>query len=459
MDNYYPATSYYPEPMQQDSYDYDDIMARYLQEPTYLIPSYPGIIAIKNVLEIDMHIENGRVYPTTRALKEYITDHYRGSLCRISLWDWRRDQSVSSDPSQLPPKLVQDLCANLQFLYKHISIWRDVRFDLPLLGVLAHHSPNDIANISRRPEHLRKLAIREIDSANPQHSIAFNSLLDRLWNHMVETNLHFQDTGLPEFNFRRFPGFPYFKISELRLDMLCSGAQVVHVLLMCPYLRKMVVTQLIGPQPRDSTKRIITPFLQHLTLENDNDSFNKGAANPYIGMIWAVLDKLIAPSLKELSLGYEDVWNYGFDTFIGNSNCQLQKLRLICIKMCDKDLYRALKGNWYLEELTVQGQSDQIYRGEPSDVVPFTNYLLEKMTDPGNGGCLCPNLQQLTLTYPSIEWSNQFRRMIRSRPSLRAVHIIKSRDVDPKDLRAFVDLARARNGLFSVTLDGKPLKY
>lgn len=99
---------------------------------------------------------------------------------------------------------------------------------------------------------------------------------------------------------------------------------------------------LIGPKPRGNT----CANLIHLILENDNLSFDKGPNNPFLGMICEVLGRLNTPALQEFSLGYEDIWSAsGFDRFIDNSKCELEKLEFLGIKMSDKDLYCAVGKN------------------------------------------------------------------------------------------------------------------
>lgn len=449
-----PLVPYYPELMQDT---YESILAQYLKVPDFKIPPYPGIrFNVKdNMLEIDMHIQRSQVHPTNKALWEYIYEHYPKAPFRISLWDWRRDESVSPDPTLLHPEIIQDLCANFKFLYKHISQWCEVRFDLPLLGLVAYQSSKDIARISDMPKFLRKLEVKEMQSATSNAKLpnALNSLLDRLWNYMASTNLRFEDTTAQDFDRQTFPGLPYGKLSELRLDTICSAGEVIELLHLCPTLRKAAFMHLIGPKPGGNTMAICAN-LRHLILENDNLSFDKGPHNSFLGMICEVLGRLNAPALKELSLGYEDIWSAsGFDRFIETSKCELAKLEFLGIKMSDKDLYHALGKNPQLQELTVHGQSPT-HHGEHYDIL-FTSHILERMVHHGNWNRLCPHLQRLEVTYSSIQ-SGSFRRLVRSPILLRNINLIKARGMNADDFRALEQLAR--NGL-SIFHDGLPAGF
>jgi len=423
-----------------------------------LEPNYPGIYfnSRDKMLEIDMYIEQFRVHPPYKGLAEYLHHYYPKALLRISLWDWRRDE-VRQDPIQLDPKIVQDLRKNFMLLCQHISKWCEVRFDLPFLAAVSYQSPNDTSGIGL-PKSLRKLEVREMSSVNAQLVNSLHSFLDQLWrdmDFMPYPNLRIMETAEPEFDTRMFPGLRYRKLSELCLDTICSAAQVVDLLSLCPTLRKAVFNELVGPKPRGHTTPITCTYLRHLTLENDNISFDQGENNPYIGMIWEVLRKINAPALNELSLGYEDIWSTSvFDRFIGNSKCGLEKLRLVGIKMSDKDLYRALAKNQHLRELTVQGQSAH---GEYYDLM-FPMDLLERMTHNGDWNCLCPHLQRLEVAYPSIQRSDSFRRMLQCRSPLRLrfINLISTRDIDPADFQALEELAK--KGL-SVYFDGSPAQF
>lgn len=271
---------------------------------------------------------------------------------------------------------------------------------------------------------------------------------------MAYTNLRLEDIAIQDFDRRMLPGLPYGKLSELHLGTICSASRVVELLSLCPTLRKAVFMHLIGPKPSGNTMSTCTN-LRHLILENDNLSFDKGVNNPFVGMICEVLGRLNAPALKELSLGYEDIWSAsGFDRFIENSKCELEKIEFLGIKMSDKDLHRALVKNPQLQAFTVEAQSPNRNRGEHYDIL-FTSYLLERMTQHGNWKCLCPRLQRLKVTYPSIQ-SGSFQRLVRSPILLRNINLIEARGIDPDDSRALEQLAR--NGL-SVYLDGSPANF
>jgi len=460
-----PSATYFPELKREihSGINYEDILVRpeeYFNVPEIIIPTYPGLHfhPKDNLLEIDMHINQHQVYPTTEELREYIYDYYPQSFFRISIWNWRHhDGSVHRDPTRLDSKIIQDMCANLRLLYKHIAQWSEARFDLPLLGVLAHSSANDIASIRDKAESLRKLEIKDMSSVDVRLVKAFNSFLDPLWKHMRCANLRFTDSSVSDFDRQMFPGLPYRQLSELRLDTVCSASQVVQLLHLCPSLRNAVFKELIGPKPHHATKLVAGANLRHLTLENDNVSFNQCAKNPNKAMIWAVLGKLSTPALKELSLGYEDIWSApGFNSFITTSNCKLEKLHFLGIKMSDEDLYFALLKNPHLQELTVQGQSPT-HRGEHYDIL-FSNNLLERMTHEGKWNCLCPDLLRLKVTYPSIQESNKFRRMVRCRYPVRLpnIDLIDAWDIHPDDFGALAKLGK--NGLL-VTFDGCPADW
>lgn len=109
------------------------------------------------MLEIDTHIQRSGVHPTNKALWEYIYEHH---------------------PKMLP-EIIQDLCVNFKFLYKHISQWCEVRLNLPSLDLWRTKVPKTSPESAAYPNSCGNWRSRKCNRLLVMHNYRMH--LTRFW--------------------------------------------------------------------------------------------------------------------------------------------------------------------------------------------------------------------------------------------------------------------------------------
>ncbi|TFK29422.1 hypothetical protein FA15DRAFT_343039 [Coprinopsis marcescibilis] len=226
---------------------------------------------------------------------------------------------------------------------------------------------------------------------------------------------------------RRFiPGFSQMinfgsrLLTRLELMNPIDVSELLHLLSRIPSLEECTIKNLLLPSGFVQAAELYLPRLRSLSLMTDLDSFDtRGQWGSILGNLLA---KLAAPSLKNLSLGYDENWDQKtFEAFIHRSQCRLDSLAFEIISLSENDLLRTLalmSGTTHIKSLTVNTGED--------DRTPMTKSVIQSLF-PGPQ-CYCPSLQSVTVNKTTLTDSGgAFANMIQARcqswPGPRQVRI------------------------------------
>lgn len=139
-------------------------------------------------------------------------------------------------------------------------------------------------------------------------------------------------------------------------------------------------------------------------LDFDRDKF---------GHIFALLDRIAAPDLEELTLAYENDWNStNFGEFYIAVQPRIRKLHLHKMRLNEVQLMNALSLNVEIKDLILDGQEDH-WQGAPPPLLFSERTCPYYMTNPN--GYLVPELEKLTVRDNCIDESGSFGRLVRDR--------------------------------------------
>ncbi|KAF8173679.1 hypothetical protein BJ912DRAFT_70332 [Pholiota molesta] len=363
---------------------------------------------------------------------------YPQALISIEMYDWNNTRFTLENG--LDPRIVATLAAYLDLFYTVIHRWHSVRFDASLIVLIASMTKHRFP--SAGPTALESVAVKDTESVRNLDSL--RKFMSLLWSGKSWAFSQFSIDNYRAFNKQIFRDLPYARLTHLEVQSTATGALVHEILAEAFGMVKCTISDVTGPGPSGDRLAAHTPNLEYLSLEIDTMDFDKSRRT---GAIFAVLDKLVAPALTELRLGYEDAWNSQvFTALCQRSRFNIEVLHLVKMAMKPRHLAQILMMNQSIRELVVEGQSKGT-RDDQAEVLLTDDILHQLMFNP-HGGHLCPDLDSLTVNICAVQTQNGlFRRMVRDRfrqSNLRQVKIIGGQYLSEKDRNALMELASYR---------------
>ncbi|KJA23841.1 hypothetical protein HYPSUDRAFT_54038 [Hypholoma sublateritium FD-334 SS-4] len=401
-------------------------------------------LAYNNVVQIIVKTDGYTVTPPLENIVDCVMSRYPQHPLSIEIYDWKIGR-ISLDSGCIDQRILMTLAAYLEFFYTVVHRWQHVRFDGPLISIIA---PMTKKFPSAGPTMLEGVAVKHTDSV--RNVDVLRKFMSALWSGKSWAFSQFFIENYTVFDKQIFRDLPYARLTQLEVQSTVTAALVHEILAEAFGMVKCTISDVTGPCPSERRLCAHTPNLEYLNLEIDTMDFDKSKRT---GAVFSVLNKLVAPALTELRLGYEDAWNSQvFNEFCARSAFQLEVLHLVKMAMKPRHLAHTLSMNPTVHELVVEGQIKGTRRDQ-NDIL-FTEELLAQLLVSPQGNHLSPDLDSLTVNICTVQAQNgAFRRMVRDRfrnSNLRQVKIIGAQYLSEKDHTALVELASYR---MSVWLD------
>ena len=401
-------------------------------------------LAYNNVVQVVVKTDGFTVTPPLENVVDCIMTRYPQHPLSIEMYQWNIGR-ISLENGTVDQRILTTLATYLDFFYTVVHRWQHVRFDALLISIIA---PMAKKFPSAGATMLEGVAVKHTDTVRDVD--ALRRFVSSLWSgkSWAFSQLFFENYTV--FDKQIFRDLPYARLTQLEVQSTVTAALVHEILAEAFGMVKCTISDVTGPCPSERRLCAHTPNLEYLNLEIDTVDFDKSRRT---GAVFAVLNKLVAPALTELHLGYEDAWNSQvFNEFCARSGFQLEILHLVKMAMKPRHLAHTLAMNPTVHELVVEGQIKGS-RHDQTDIL-FTDELLAQLLVSPQGNHLSPDLDSLTVNIRTVQTQNgAFRRMVRDRfrnSNLRQVKIIGAHELSQKDHAALVELASYR---MSVWLD------
>ncbi|KAF9476051.1 hypothetical protein BDN70DRAFT_192196 [Pholiota conissans] len=404
-----------------------------------------GIAALgqDKVLYIVIKSDGHNLTPTYATLVDAMYSQFPQAPISIEMYNWD-NTSGGSQSSGSNPRILAKFATYLDLFYTAINRWKSVRLDAPLISLVVPLTEQKYP--SGKPTSLESVAIKDTDSVRDMNM--FMRFMSILWSGNAWSFSQFSIDTYRAFNKQIFPDLPYSRLTHLDVESTVTAALVHEILSEAFGITKCRISDVTSPGPSRNCLDAHTPNLEYLQLDIDTMDFDKAKST---GAIVSILNKLVAPALTDLRIGYEDRWSGTvFTGLCQRSQFKLETLHLNNVSMSPRHVEQILILNPTLRELVIASQTS-IQDDEPQ--ILLTEDILQKFI---GGKTIVPDLECLAINITAVETeSGWFRRMVRDRfrhGSLRQVKINDAQCLEERDLNALVELASYK---LSLWLDGE----
>lgn len=391
-------------------------------------------LAYNNVLNINVKTDGYTVTPPYENVVDCLARYHSNPIC-IDIYDWNHSQHQLK--SGINQNILVTLAAYLDLFYTVARRWQTVRFDAPLITIIASMTKR------RFPSSGTSLECVSIKQTQEAHDLdALRQFMSLLWSSRAPRFSQFSIDNYFAFDKQIFRDLPYSRLTHLEVESTVTAALVYEILTEAFGMVKCRVSDITGPGPSKYRPAAHAPNLEYLGLETDVTDHMNGQLT---GGIVALLNKLVAPALTELRLAYEEAWNDRvFIDFYRRSGFQLEVLHLEAMRMDARQLARILSVSPTIHELFIRGR---VKNSRPGNLL-FTDELLQQFMFDPESPYLCPDLESLKISLATVEAENGwFRRMLRDRfknSNLRQIKIEGADGISNKDLNALQVLSSYR---------------
>ncbi|PPQ77961.1 hypothetical protein CVT25_015436 [Psilocybe cyanescens] len=349
-------------------------------------------------LNVELTMHDDLILPDYRKLAREIQKN-PNTLINISLWHW---PLIEWSPN---------LHHHFSLLYSVFNRWNTARFDIPILNYIIKKFDWVDAD-HPKAYYFTSLTIRNIGKAGDLAPSLNRLLISLLCNR--NTNVHridICDSGYTMPPPKALAKIPFTWLTSIRFfDTRCSAAQAHEILQSALGITEFYATAITGPNPAPEVFVAACPNLRVLNIQLDELDFDKDK----FGHVFALLDRIAAPDLAELTLGYESDWNStNFAEFYVAVQPRIERLHLHKMRLNDVQLMNALGLNPDITDLVLDGQED-VWRGAPPPLLFTERSCPYYMSNP-NGEYLIPNLERLVARDNCIQQSGCFGQLIKDR--------------------------------------------
>ncbi|KAH9474611.1 hypothetical protein JR316_0013075 [Psilocybe cubensis] len=348
-------------------------------------------------LNVELTLNGNAILPDYMSLAREVQRHPTAPI-NISLWHWPAiELSLSLQP-------------HMSLLWSVFHRWHTARFDIPLLNYLMKKTSWMDAE-RPRPHYFTSLMIRNIGKAGELAPSLTRLITVLLCNRYASLHrIDICDSGYTMPPLKYLAKIPFENLTSIRfLDTRCSAAQAHEILQGSLNVREFYATAITGPNPRAEVFVAACVNLRVLNIQLDELDFDRDD----FGHVFALLDRIAAPDLEQLTLGYESDWSSThFAEFYVAVQPRIRKLHLHKMRLNEVQLMNALRLNEDIEELILDGQEDH-WRGAPPPLLFSERSCPFYMTNPN--GYLIPDLKNLTVRDNCIDESGSFGQLVRDR--------------------------------------------